>query len=136
MLKGRNRKEMKVADKLLIKNLAKTAELVNKINGGMAQPAVWLKKSDQEWMLKMRVPGVSVDNIKIEVKDGFLFVFQNIGSETDEFEIPYMIEMLNLTNKINQDLIYAEYDEGEIRIHLPFDELASDFEREIEIIRR
>ncbi len=127
---------MKVEDQLLIKNLATTAQLVNAINGGMAQPHVRLEKSDSEWVERMKVPGVSIESIKIEVKEGFLFVFQNLQMEDAEMELPYMIEMLNLTSKIDQEQIYAEYEDGEIVIHMPFDELASGFEKEIEIIRR
>ncbi|MEP0367893.1 MAG: Hsp20/alpha crystallin family protein [Cyclobacteriaceae bacterium] len=127
---------MKVEDKLLIKNLANTAELVNTINGGMAEPHIILEKSDDYWLLVMKVPGVSIDNIKIEVKDGVLFVFQNLENKDAEIELPYMLEMLNLTTRIDIDAIYAEYDDGEILIHLPFDELASGFERDIEIIKR
>lgn len=127
---------MKLQDRLLIKNLAHTAELINAINGGMAQPKVQLEKSSQAWMLRMKVPGVSIENITIEVKDGFLFVFQNLSNDHSDMELPYMIEMLNLTSKIDMDSIYAEYVSGEILIHLPFDEMASGFEREIEIIKR
>lgn len=127
---------MKVEDKLLIKNLATTAQLVTGINGGMAQPHVRLEKSDSRWVERMKVPGVSIESIRIEVKEGFLFVFQNLQVEASDMELPYMIEMLNLTSQIDQDQIYAEYEGGEIVIHMPFDELASGFERDIEIIRR
>lgn len=127
---------MKLADKLLIKNLANTAELINTINGGMTQPKVHLIKSEEGWLLRMKVPSVSIDNITIEVKEGFLFVFQNLSNRQSDFDLPYMIEMLNLTSRIDMDSIYAEYEEGEIEIHLPFDELASGFEREIEIKKR
>lgn len=127
---------MKVKDKLLIKNLANTAELVNTINGGMVEPQVWLEKSEESWLLRMKVPGVSIESIKIEVKDGILFVFQNLENPDSDLELPYLVEMLNLTSRIDLDQIYAEYNEGEIFIHLPFDELASGFEREIEIVRR
>lgn len=127
---------MKVEDKLLIRNLATTAQLINGINGGMAQPHVRLEKTDSRWIERMKVPGVSIDRIKIEVKEGFLFVFQNLHVEESNIELPYMIEMLNLSSQIDQEQIYAEYKNGEIIIHMPFDELASGFERNIEIIRR
>lgn len=127
---------MKVDDNLLIKNLAMTAQLVNGINGGMAQPHIRLEKSDSRWVQRMKVPGVSIDNISIEVKDGFLFVSQNLFVQESAMEIPYIIEMLNLNSQIDQEKIYAEYSNGQIIIHMPFDELASGFERDIEIVRR
>ncbi|MFT6866402.1 MAG: hypothetical protein ACJA08_001233 [Cyclobacteriaceae bacterium] len=127
---------MNIEDKLLIKNLASTAELINTINGGMAQPYVVLEKSEASWLLRMRIPSVNVDNIKIEVKEGILLVFHNLETSQSDIELPYLIEMLNLTGQIDLDSIYAEYDDEEIFVHLPFDEMASGFEREIEIVKR
>ncbi len=126
---------MRVEDKMLIKNLANTAELINTINGGMAQPQVILEKSEESWLLRMKVPSVNIDNIKIEVKEGILFVFQNLEHANSDIELPYLIEMLNLPGQIALDSIYAEFDQNEILVHLPFDELANGFEREIEIIK-
>jgi hypothetical protein len=128
--------EMKIEDRLLIKNLASTASLVNGINGGMVQPIVQLEKSEGQWIERIRIPGVSVDNVRIEVKEGILFVFQNLFVEGMDIELPYMVEMLNLSSQIDQEQIYAEFDNREIIIHMPFDEFADGFEREIEIIRR
>lgn len=127
---------MKVEDKLLIKNLAHTAKIVNTINGGMAKPSTELHKAEDSWMLKMRLPGVSVDNIKIEIKDNFLFVFQILDAEDSEIELPYLIDMLNLTSQIDLNAVYAEFEQGEVFIHMPFDELASGYEKEVEIIKR
>ncbi|WP_258102910.1 hypothetical protein [Marinoscillum sp. MHG1-6] len=128
--------DMKLEDKMLIKNLANTVKIVNTINGGMAQPITELHKREDSWILKMRLPAVDIDSIKIEVKDNFLFVFQVLSGLDDEIELPYLVDMLNLTSQIDLEAIYAEFNDGEIQIHMPFDEMASGYEKEIEIIKR
>lgn len=125
---------MKVADRMLIKNLANTAEVVNTINGGMAAPAISLYKGEQEWTISARVPGVSIESLKLEVKDNQLFIFQMIHNGQDGLELPYLLTVVNLSRRVELDAITAEYEEGELFIVLPLDELSDGFYREIEII--
>jgi len=127
---------MKAKDKVLIKNLAATAEVVNTINGGMAAPQISVYKGKIEWTINAKVPGVSPENLKLEVKDNELFIFQMIQNGFSKMEIPYMLIMINLSNRVEYDAITAEYEDGELFIVLPIDELSDGFFREIEIVKK
>jgi HSP20 family molecular chaperone IbpA len=127
---------MKEEDKVLIKNLATTAEIVNTINGGMASPVISVFKGKIEWTINARVPGVSPENLKLEIKDNELFIFQILENGFDGMEIPYMLTMIHLSNRVELDAITAEYENGELFILLPLDEMSDGFFREIEIIRK
>lgn len=128
---------MKAEDRILIKNLAYTAEIINTINGGMAEPAIKIRKEETEWLVRVKVPGVSVDNMKIEVKDHQMFLFHLIAEgNASDVEIPYLMAALTLSRKVDFDGIVAEYHHGELFIHLPLDEEANGYEREIDILKK
>jgi len=128
---------MKAEDRVLIKNLAHTIEIINTINGGMVEPRVRIFKEESGWRVKVLVPGVDVDNIKLEVKNNQLLIFQLITEpNTSNIELPYLISALNLSPKVDQESIFAELDHKEIIILLPINEEASGYEREIDINKR
>lgn len=128
---------MKVQDKMLIKNLAHTAEIINTINGGMAQPDIKIHKDDYEWIIRVKVPGVSSDNLKIEVKDNNLLIFHIIDEKnSSEVKLPFLITMVSLHSKVNFAGIMAEHENSELFIHLPIDEETTGYDREIKIFKR
>ncbi len=124
-------------DSKLIKNLAQTAEIINTINGGMAGPVLRISKNGREWLVNLRIPGVSIENIKLEIKDHQLLVFHLISEKNEsDIRLPYLVTALNISHKIELDSISAEYERGQIFIHLPMNEEATGYEREIEIFKR
>ncbi|WP_421874411.1 Hsp20/alpha crystallin family protein [Marinoscillum sp.] len=128
---------MRVEDRILIKNLAQTAEIVNTINGGMTQASMLVDKGEDEWTVMVRVPGVSPERMKIEVRDGQLFIFHVMADENAAaVELPFMLAALALDKRVDFDGIMAEYEDKELYIHLPLDEEANGYEREIEIFKR
>ena len=128
---------MRVEDRILIKNLAQTAEIVNTINGGMTQANMLVEKGTEEWTVMVRVPGVSPERMKIEVRDGQLFIFHVLPDENAaHVELPFLLAALSLDKRVDFDGIMAEYEDKELYIHLPLDEEASGYEREIEIFKR
>lgn len=128
---------MKVEDRLLIKNLAKTTEIINTINGGMSQANMLMTKDATKLTIRLKVPGVSPESLKIEVRDNQMFIFHMIaGDNSSNIELPYLLTSFVISPKVNSDGIVAEYREGEVFIHLPFDELNDGHERKIGIVRR
>ncbi|MEQ8470223.1 MAG: Hsp20/alpha crystallin family protein [Marinoscillum sp.] len=128
---------MKVEDRILIKNLAHTADIVNTINGGMTQANMEIEKSESEWLVEIKLPGVSAERMKIEVRNSQMFLFHLIAdTNASEIELPYMVTALALDKRVDFDGIMAEYENGRLFIHLPLDEEASGYEREIEIFKR
>lgn len=128
---------MKMEERMLIKNLATTAEIINTINGGMAQPIIGLQKLEKEWNINVRIPSVNPDNLKIEIKDHELFLFQVFQEQVlGSIELPFLIAMIKVSNRVDLDNILAEYGEGNLSIHLPLDEKNNGYHREVDIIKR
>ena len=60
----------------LIAKLAKGADLVNTINGGMSQASMEVRLQDHEWIINLKVPGVDANNLKLEVSGGHICIYQ------------------------------------------------------------
>ncbi|MFT6882731.1 MAG: HSP20 family molecular chaperone IbpA [Marinoscillum sp.] len=128
---------MKAADRVLIKNLAHTAEIINTINGGMSEPYIGIDKSPEQWTVNVKVPGMNPDRLRIEVRNLELSLFHMISEgNSSDIELPYLLASIQLTSSVDIDNILAEYERGQLSIHLPLDESTDGFEREVEIIKR
>ena len=127
---------MKV-DRNLIRNLARTADILNTINGGMSQTTIKIHNSEQEWLIKVKTPGVDLDNLRLEVLDNHLYIQQMMEIDQNSSEkAPYVISMIPLIRQINIDAISATFEDGWTVIKLPFDEMVNGQERQIKIERR
>lgn len=125
---------MIIADRMLTKNLALTADIINTINGGMARTEIKLKKSETEWNAVIRIPGVSFENIKLEIKDRHLHIFQTLDeSNASEIQLPYLVSSILLSSKVDVDKIHAEFENSRLYVHLPITETPSGYQREIDI---
>lgn len=128
---------MRAEERVLIKNLAQTAEVINTINGGMSQPILKFRKSQNEWLVCVRVPGVDADKMRIEIRDGQMFLFHIISeNNVADIDLPYLLAGFPLDRRVNCDGIIAEYENGELFIHLPLDETRNGYEREVEIFKK
>lgn len=120
----------------LVKNLAHTAELINTLNGGMSQPSIRVQRESEEWVVRVRIPGVSMEQLKLEVKNSHLYLFQMLKSQNLGISLPYLIAVMPLIDQIDFEKISAEYHEGELLIVLPLSEQEDGFHREIEIVKK
>ncbi len=123
-------------DKNLVKNLARTADVLNTIHGGMSQSTIKIKHLDNEWLIMIKIPGVDLEHLFLEVFGNHLYIHQMMEIQKDESErAPYVVAMIPLAREINVEAITATYQEGWTVINLPFDEMVSGHNREIKIER-
>jgi len=127
---------MKV-DRNLIRNLASTADILNTINGGMSQTTIKIHSLENEWLIKVRIPGVDLENLRLEVLDNHLYIHQMMMIDDESLEkAPYVIAMIPLIRQINIEAISATFEGGWTHVRLPFDEMVDGFERQIKIERK
>ncbi len=128
--------DMKI-NKNITKHLARTADVLNTIHGGMSQTTINLKVFENEWLIRVKTPGVDLENLKLEVLDNHLYIHQMMGIENmGDQKAPYVVAMIPLTRQINVEAISATFENGHTLIKLPFDEMINGYERQIEIIKR
>ena len=121
-------------DRKLFHNLARTADLQNTINGGMSQALLKGIMHDDEWTLKLKIPGVDADNIKLELTEGHLCIFQMMEVQGLR-KVPYLLSMIPMTRKIDIESISALHKDGWTYIKLPFDHFPG-LERHIQITKK
>lgn len=127
---------MKV-DRNLVRNLARTADILNTINGGMTQTTIKIHSGENGWQIKVKIPGVDLENLRLEVLDNHLYIHQMMEIDQNSPEkAPYVISMIPLVRQINIDAISATFEDGWTLVELPFDEMVDGHERQIKIERR
>lgn len=122
-------------DKNLTRSLAQSASVMNMINGGITMPLMSLKKKADEYIFNIQLAGVDPDDFSVEIDSHNLFVYHQMRFD-NEMEIPYMLQRLVIPAEVNYNEIRAEFDEGKLRIVMPFNELANGYHRDIDIIKK
>ena len=63
---------------IMTKNLARSADVLNTINGGIIFPTFDSYKEADHYRLEVSVPTIDPDNIKVEINGENLLVFQKM----------------------------------------------------------
>jgi len=131
---------MRFNDFHISKELLKNVDLMNTINGGISKPTVIMEREKKNYIITARVPGVSPEKLRIEVKNNRLFLFHDIDVEnaalySGKNVIPFNIGYINIPFDVNIKGIIASYIDNELKITLPFNELSDGYFRRIEIDR-
>jgi HSP20 family molecular chaperone IbpA len=115
-------KELQVKDKQEIAGPAEQTQ-----PGPVFTPAVDIFETEQEINLLADMPGVTANDIGIDLKDGVLTLTGNVTSwesreESDvlvEFEVGKYYRQFTLSDIIAQDRIEAKLEDGTLRLSLP-----------------
>lgn len=125
--RGLRRIEMRKTNDF-ITALALSGDILNTMGGGMTEPRIAFRSSDVGQMLEIKVPGVDLRTLNIEVNFNRLTVFQGVlqGVPRIIFDkpIPYFIDVEKITAMVQGDVL---------NISLPFNERANGYHRRIGI---
>jgi HSP20 family protein len=104
-------------------------------------PAVNLRETETEFVLSAELPGMTVDDIEVEVQDHVLTITGEKSTErTEEKKGRYHLEershgrferSFTLPRKVDSDAIAADFRDGVLMVHLPKRERSSG--RRVEI---
>jgi HSP20 family molecular chaperone IbpA len=111
---------------------------MNTLNGGISKPTVLMMKQNNRYLVKARIPGVDPEKMRVEVQNDKLYLFHDISvdntylyKETDQ--IPFNIGYVLIPFDVNIKKIKAQYEDSELLISLPFNELAGGYNKNIDI---
>lgn len=118
------------------KNLLTTVDLLNTLNGGVSEPFLSFREQPGSRELRVRVPGVSKEMLQVEVNNNELSVFYHIPMESagKKVYLPQEVVKQTLPYFIEIKGIHATYEENELVIKLPFNELSSGYNRKVPIV--
>ncbi|MFN0200967.1 MAG: hypothetical protein ACKVTZ_05575 [Bacteroidia bacterium] len=116
-------------------DLVKSIDVLNTLHGGTSEPFLSIREQTTGREMRVRVPGVEKEGLQIEIANNQLSVFYLIP-------IYSVGKLMHLTQVIyNQPIPYfidaskieGTYEENELVVVLPFNELSSGYNRRIKI---
>lgn len=123
-------------------------DFINTVNGGMSEPAIQLKKRDDGFEVLVKVPGIEVEDLQLEIVKGkkspslklyhLLPIFsQESNPENEQWRSVRFINTFVIPMEVDMENITAHYDDEkrQLVMHLPFGDEQSDYQRKVEINR-
>lgn len=110
-------------------------DVVNTLNGGMSDPVVKLKQFQSYREITIRIPGVDVRNIRIEINNNELMIyyFTVLNSQEKEMKFPKVLYNKSIPYFVDANHITASEKDTSLVVRLPFNELANGNNRDISI---
>ncbi len=115
--------------------LITSIDVMNTLNGGTSEPVLRIKKSPAFHQITLRVPGIAIGNIKIEIKNDQLIIFYitTIVSQENEVQFPRFLYNKAIPYFIDVKHITASEEEDSLVVRLPFNDLANGYYRDISL---
>jgi len=120
------------------KELLLTTDVMNTLNGGISSPDIRMTREKDKYILSAKVPGVKPNRMQIEIKNNRLFLFHHISLRDDNLydgihSIPFHIGFVIIPFDVQITAIKAVYEEGELRVIMPFNEFSNGYYQRIQI---
>jgi hypothetical protein len=116
-------------------DLVKSIDVLNTLHGGISEPFLSIREQTAGQELRVRVPGVDKEALQIEIANNQLSVFYVIPiySAGKLIQLPQIIYNQPIPYFIDASKIEGTYEENELVVVLPFNELSSGYNRKIKI---
>lgn len=122
-------------------------DFINTVNGGMSEPAIQLEKGEEGFDVFLRVPGIDVEDLELEVVEGkqgkkflklfhFLPIFsQESIPDNEQWRSIRFINTIVIPEGVDTETITARYDEPlkQVILHLPYKNEQGDYRRKVNI---
>lgn len=108
-------------------DLITSIDVLNTLNGGVSEPQVYLEHHEHYRRIRLRVPGISLDEMRVELHDNNLAIFYliNIVSSDRLIPLPRFVYNRNVPYYVDINKINARLEEEELIVNLPYNWLAS-----------
>jgi HSP20 family molecular chaperone IbpA len=108
--------------------ILQTINALNTVNGGVSEPTLILKQLEDHRAVWLRVPGIDLDKIQVEIRNNVLSIFHT-GDHT--VQTPRFLYNKQIPYFIDQENIAAHVEENFLKMVLPFNKLAEGYVRKI-----
>jgi HSP20 family molecular chaperone IbpA len=116
-------------------DLLTSVDVLNTLHGGISEPVVTLRQQADGREVHVRVPGISRDSMQVEIHNNVLSVFYFIPIESagKKINMPVVVYNKTIPYFIDISAIKADFEENELVVQLPYNELSSGYNRKIQI---
>lgn len=120
-------------DKNLYLNLLTSVDVMNTLNGGRTEPAIRLNEHANSREVRVKVPGVDPESIEVEINDNRVEIFyvMKVNSNGRVIDIPYSVYNRQQPYYIDVSKVFAQVEEGELVVTLPYNQLAKGYHRRV-----
>jgi hypothetical protein len=117
------------------KELMTHVDVMNTLNGGSSEPVVRRQQFASHREIKLRVPGVNRENIKLEINNNKLtaYYFTLLKSQDLEIPVPKVLYDKAIPYFVDIKRITLTEQEGWMIVHLPFNEMANGFHKDLDV---
>ncbi len=115
--------------------ILQTINALNTMNGGVSEPTVILKELEDHRAVWLRIPGIDLDKIQVEVRNNVLSIFHFFVSHVADqtVQTPRFLYNKQIPYFIDQENIAAHVEENFLKVVLPFNKLAEGYMRKIDL---
>ena len=116
-------------------DLITSIDVLNTLNGGVSEPQLCLEHHNDCREIHLRVPGISLDDIRVEIHNNSLSIFYliNIISGERLIPLPRFVYNRNVPYYIDINKINARLEEEELIVNLPYNRLANGYHKDVRI---
>ncbi len=115
-----------------------SANVLNTLNGGMVESQISVIRDLHEYHVKVTAPGISEDNLKVEIVEKHLIVSHQLEFQLQDGKsiiVPHVLAACPLSLDIDHSRISADYNDGLLEVTLPLSDFTSGYRREINITK-
>lgn len=129
---------MRLNHKNILSDFIRPIDLLNTINGGVSMTTLKLSEQEDGFVLHVSAPTVEAEAFNVFVDGTKLVLFSELPKELNEIlgtqsvRIPMFHHSFDIPTFINTEQIEAVYEDGELKIFLPFKD-KSKIQRRIDI---
>lgn len=119
-----------------VKQLLRTANILNTIHGGTIEPQIHVRRDTTNYHVTVKIPGINEEKLKVEIAEKHLIVSHEMTFETADEKIllvPHVLAACPLSLNIDHTKITADFNEGTLVVQLPLSDFSSGYRREIDI---
>ncbi len=118
------------------KHLLTTVDLLNTLNGGVSEPYLSYHDRPDGRELRIRVPGVRKEMLQVEINNNQLVVSYHIPMESAGQPLLFPKEVIRQTLPYFVEIpaIQATYEDNELVVMLPYNELSNGYNRKVPIV--
>ena len=124
-----------IKNKKILKGLGQQIDLLNTLNGGVSMAQVNVTQKEDRMVVTVNVPGLSPESLHIMVDYNRLILYGVLPQKNEhaqpEFNLPLFGRVLPIPFQVDTTQIRAIYDDGQLKVVLPYDE---DRQRSVKII--
>jgi HSP20 family molecular chaperone IbpA len=115
------------------KDLLTSVDILNTLSGGVSEPSISMREEADRHEVRVRVPGIDKEYLQAEVHNNELIIFYMIPLESNgkEVQLPQIIYNNAIPYFVKINSIQAHYEDNELVVELPFNELSSGYNKKI-----